>query len=174
MEFVFNYFNFTSIIKEEKMKKILSAFFAAGILMSPMAIQAEDIKDAVVDAAKEAVADAVAEAAAPKVEGDCIVHYVRTACEGQEETSYKKCDGQQECDKAKEAASVEECQAAALKSLDITKSKVITATYKGEAIKPDAESDNMDFCLNYENREAEYNQCPEDQAAAEAAPAEEK
>ena len=156
------------------MKKILSAFFAAGILMSPMTTQAEDIKDAVVDAAKEAVTDAakeaVADAVAPKVEGDCIVHYVRTACDGQEETSYAKCDGEQECDKAKEAASVEECQAAALKScgndrLDITKSKVITATYKGEAIKPDAESDNMDFCLNYENRDAEYNQCPEDQAA---------
>ena len=163
------------------MKKILSAFFAAGILMSATAIQASDVKDAVVDAAKEAVTDAakdaVADAVAPKVEGDCIVHYVRTACEGQEETSYKKCDGEKECDKAKEAASAEECQAAALKScgnsrLDITKSKVVTATYKGEAIKPDADSDNMDFCLNYENREAEYNQCPEDQAAPEAAPAE--
>jgi len=160
------------------MKKTISALFVAGILISPMAAQAEDVTEAVVEAAKEAVADAVA--AAPAVEGDCIVHYVRTACEGQEETSYAKCDGQQECDKAKEAASVEECQAAALKScandrLDITKSKVITATYKGEAIKPADDSDNMDFCLNYENRDAEYNQCPEDQAAAsEAAPAEEK
>jgi len=165
------------------MKKTLSTLFIAGLLASPLAsaqamraAQAEEVTEAVVEAAKEAVADAVADAAAPAVEGDCIVHYVRTACEGQEETSYKKCDGQQECDKAKEAASLEECQAAALKScgndrLDITKSKVITATYKGEAIK--SASGNDDFCADYENRDAEYNQCPEDQAA-EAAPAEEK
>jgi len=139
------------------MKKTLSTLFIAGLLAAPMIAQAEE----------------AAPAAEPaKVEGDCVVHYVRTACEGQEETSYAKCDGQQECDKAKEAASVEECQAAALKScgndrLDITKSKVITATYKGEAIK--SASGNDDFCADYENREAEYNQCPEDKAG-EAAP----
>jgi len=171
------------------MKKTISTLFITGLLMSPMAsaqiqvaqamrsAQAADITEAVIDVAKEAVADAVTEAV-PTVEGDCTVHYVRTACEGQEETSYAKCDGEQECDKAKEAASVEECQAAALKScandrLDITKSKVITATYKGEAIQ--SASGNDDFCLDYENRDAEYNQCPEDQAeASEDAPAEEK
>ena len=143
------------------MKKTISALFVASVFMSPVVAQAE-------------------EAAPATVEGDCVVHYVRTACEGQEETSYAKCDGQAECDKAKEAASVEECQAAALKAcandrLDITKSKVITATYKGEAIQ--SASGNADFCADYENRGAEYNQCPEDQAAAapaEEAPAEEQ
>ena len=29
----------------------------------------------------------------------CAVHYVRTACQGQEAVSFKKCDGQAECDK---------------------------------------------------------------------------
>ena len=68
----------------------------------------------------------------------CVVHYVRTACQGQEAVSFKKCDGQAECDKTKPADSAEACAAAALKScansrLDITKYKVITAKYKGEA-----------------------------------------
>ena len=29
---------------------------------------------------------------------DCVVHFKRTACAGQEAESYKKCDGKQECD----------------------------------------------------------------------------
>ena len=69
----------------------------------------------------------------------CVVHYVRTACQGQEAESFKKCDGQAECDKTKPADSAEACAAAALKScdnsrLDITKYKVITAKYNGEAL----------------------------------------
>ena len=63
----------------------------------------------------------------------CVVHYVRTACQGQEAVSFKKCDGQAECDKTKAA------DAAALKScansrLDITKYKVITTKYNGKAL----------------------------------------
>ncbi len=46
----------------------------------------------------------------------CVVHYVRTACQGQEAESFKKCDGQAECDKTKPAESAEACSAAALKS----------------------------------------------------------
>ena len=69
----------------------------------------------------------------------CVVHYVRFACQGQEAESFKKCDGLAVCDKTKPADSAEACAAAALKScsnsrLDITKYKVITAKYNGEAL----------------------------------------
>jgi hypothetical protein len=96
---------------------------------------------------------------------DCAVHYTRTACSGQEAVSYKKCDGEQSCTKYKPADSLEACQDAALNScknkrLDITKSKVITAAYKGEPIQTPSGKD--DFCLDYPNKDTEFNQCPED------------
>lgn len=70
---------------------------------------------------------------------DCVIHYKRTACKGQEEISFKKCDGNAECDKTKPAETKEECAALALKScdndrLDITKWKSITATFGGEQL----------------------------------------
>ena len=97
----------------------------------------------------------------------CVIHYVRTACQGQEAVSFKKCDGQAECDKTKPADSAEACSAAALKScsnsrLDITKYKVITAKFKGEALVGgfDAEGNanpaGMNFCDK--NRE-DLNKC---------------
>ena len=69
----------------------------------------------------------------------CVVHYVRTACQGQEAKSFKKCDGKAECEKSKPADSAEACAAAALKScdnsrLDITKYKVITARFNGQEL----------------------------------------
>ncbi len=75
----------------------------------------------------------------PTIGGDCVVHYERIACKGQEAESFKKCDGQPGCDKTKPANSEQECAAAALKScdndrLDITKYKAITATYDGKAL----------------------------------------
>lgn len=95
--------------------------------------------------------------ALPVFAGDCVVHYERIACQGQEAESFKKCDGQPGCDKTKPANSEEECAAAALKScendrLDITKYKSITATYDGKALaggfdaagKPDPAGPN--FC----------------------------
>lgn len=93
---------------------------------------------------------------------DCSVHYVRTACTGQEATSYKKCDGNQSCTKYKKADSMASCQKAAMKScrnrrLNITKSKTITAKWQGQAIK--APGGSEDFCLEYEKRNAEFNQC---------------
>ena len=92
----------------------------------------------------------------------CAVHYTRTACPGQEPTSYKKCDGKQSCVKYKEADSPEACQAKAVKScrnrrLNITKQKVITATWQGQPIK--SASGNDDFCLDYEKRDEEFNRC---------------
>lgn len=44
---------------------------------------------------------------------DCIVHYNRTACPGQESASYSKCGGSKECDKDEFAATEAECIAAA-------------------------------------------------------------
>lgn len=77
--------------------------------------------------------------ALPTIAGDCVVHYERIACKGQEAESFKKCDGQAACDKTKPANSAEECAATALKScdndrLDITKYKAITASYDGNAL----------------------------------------
>ncbi len=94
---------------------------------------------------------------------DCAVHYTRTACAGQEAISYKKCGGEQSCTKYKPADSLAACQAAALKScknkrLDITKMKVITAKYKGQPIKTTTGKD--DFCLDYPNKDTEFNKCP--------------
>ncbi|MGH1378373.1 MAG: hypothetical protein ACRBB3_06085 [Alphaproteobacteria bacterium] len=102
--------------------------------------------------------------ASAEEERQCAVHYTRTACPGEEETSFKKCDGNASCVKHKKATTLEECQAAATKScrnrrLNITKSKVITATWKGEAIQSVAGND--DFCLTYEKRDEEFNHCTE-------------
>lgn len=92
----------------------------------------------------------------------CEVAYTRTACPGQEAISFKKCDGKASCVKSKKAATVEECRAAATKScrnrrLNITKMKVITAKFNGEAIQ--TESGKDDFCLEYPKRNEEFNQC---------------
>lgn len=116
------------------MKKVVGTIIAMGIMLSSFSAQA----------------------------GDCAVHYTRTACPGQEAVSYKKCDGKQECTKNKAAGSVEECRKVATKScsnsrLDITKSKVITAMYKGKPIQTASGKD--DFCLEYEKKDAEFNQC---------------
>lgn len=71
---------------------------------------------------------------------DCVVHVKRTACAGKEAESYKKCDGKQECDMAEASASTDAaCSKAALAGcdntrLDVTKYKVVTATFKGAAL----------------------------------------
>lgn len=57
---------------------------------------------------------------------------------------------------------MEACQAAATKScrnrrLNITKNKVITATFQGQAIQSPSGKD--DFCLDYEKRAEEFNHC---------------
>ncbi|MCW7537737.1 hypothetical protein OOT46_07720 [Aquabacterium sp. A7-Y] len=93
---------------------------------------------------------------------DCTIHYTRTACPGKEAESYKKCDGQQSCAKPAPASSEKACQEAALKAcandrLDITHSKVITATYKGKPIKSTTGKD--DFCADYAKRKTEFDRC---------------
>jgi hypothetical protein len=94
--------------------------------------------------------------------GDCDITYIRTACPGQEAESYKKCDGQQTCTKHVAAASEAACAEAAVNAcandrLDITKSKIITAKYKGKALA--SKSGKHDMCLDYAKRDAEFNQC---------------
>lgn len=93
---------------------------------------------------------------------DCAISYTRTACPGKEAISYAKCDGKANCIKTVPAASAQACQAAALKAcandrLDITKSKVVGASYKGEALKSASGQD--DFCADYDKRAAEFDKC---------------
>lgn len=108
------------------------------------------------------LASAPAQAAEVASTTQCAVHYTRTACPGQEDTSFKKCDGQASCVKYKEADSMEACQTAAVKScrnrrLNITQLKVITAKWQGQAIQSASGSD--DFCMDYDKRDAEFNRC---------------
>lgn len=93
---------------------------------------------------------------------DCDITIARTACPGQDAESYKKCDGKQSCSKHVPAASEAACAEAAVNAcandrLDITKSKAITAKYKGKALKTKSGKD--DLCLDYAKRDAEFNQC---------------
>jgi hypothetical protein len=72
-------------------------------------------------------------------QAECAVNYTRTACKGQKAISFKKCGGNQSCQKIKKADSMQACWQAALKScnngrLDITKYKQITATYNGQPL----------------------------------------
>ena len=105
------------------------------------------------------VLTSVAQAEGPT---DCALTYTRTACPGQEAESYKKCDGQKSCTKSVAADSATKCEELAVNAcandrLTITQSKVITATYKGKAIKSKAGKD--DLCLDYAKRDAEFNHC---------------
>ena len=93
---------------------------------------------------------------------DCQITYNRTACPGQEAESYSKCGGQASCTKSVPSTSEASCIEAAVKAcsndrLDVTKSKVITAAYKGKALKNKSGKDDM--CLDYAKRDTEFNQC---------------
>jgi hypothetical protein len=93
---------------------------------------------------------------------DCAVSYTRAACPGKEAESFAKCDGKAACSKNVAAASAAACQEVALKAcandrLDITKSKVISATFKGEALK--SSTGKADFCADYANRATEFDKC---------------
>jgi hypothetical protein len=91
--------------------------------------------------------------------GTCALSITRTACPGNEEISYKKCDGKASCVENQEAASLDACKAAATEACAnartlITKSKVITATFDGAAVDAGA-----DVCLGYANRATEFDKC---------------
>ncbi len=94
--------------------------------------------------------------------GTCEMHVTRTACPGKEDISYKKCNGKQSCTETEDAGTAEQCMALAVQAcanarFSITKSKVVTAKFDGKEIKN--KSGKTDFCLDYENRAAEFEQC---------------
>lgn len=91
--------------------------------------------------------------------GICEIKVVRTACPGKEVDSYKKCAGKPECSSKKKAATAEECSQLAAKEcensrMDITKSKVITATFGGQDLKGPAAGGS--FC---EDSRPDFNKC---------------
>lgn len=94
--------------------------------------------------------------------GNCEIQFTRKACPGQEEVSYKKCDGKASCSEFTEAADETACKTLAMdacenKRLNITQSKVINAVFDGKALNTD--SGKKDFCEEYPKRDTEFNQC---------------
>ena len=103
-----------------------------------------------------------------QAQAECQVHYERTACQGQQAVSFKKCGGKASCTKVKPAENIQQCWQAAIKScnngrLDITKYKKITASYNGTALvggydahgAPDVHGAN--FCTA---KRPDLNACP--------------
>ena len=81
--------------------------------------------------------------------GECVMQVTRSACPGQEATSYTKCGGKQSCDEKAPAASASQCvskakAACANSRLDVTKNKKITATYDGVPV-----DGGKDFCIGH-------------------------
>ncbi len=94
--------------------------------------------------------------------GTCELKVTRAACPGQEKISFKKCNGAASCSEFEDAASASDCAALATaacenKRLDITKSKVINATFDDKPVKGASGSD--DLCTDYKNKAAEFNKC---------------
>jgi hypothetical protein len=94
--------------------------------------------------------------------GECGIEYNRTACPGKDAESFAKCDGKQTCVKTVAVDTAQACQAAAVKAcandrLDVTKSKVIRATFEGKKLASD--SGKEDFCSDYANRAVEFDKC---------------
>lgn len=92
----------------------------------------------------------------------CEITTTRTACPGKESLSYKKCHGKASCSEFIEVKNANECKVASVSAcenarLNITKLKVVNASFNGSELKTDAGS--SDFCTIYEKRDAEFNQC---------------
>ncbi len=78
--------------------------------------------------------------------GNCAIDITREACPGKETESYAKCDNKKQCVEKLEAKTEKECMKKALEKcdnarLDITKSKIITASFDGKPIQ-----NNKNFC----------------------------
>ncbi|WP_150102573.1 hypothetical protein [Gallionella capsiferriformans] len=94
--------------------------------------------------------------------GTCDINYTRTACPGKEAISFKKCDGKASCVKTGAADTAEACRVKAVAAcandrLDITKSKVITATFNGKSVTNKA--GGADHCADYAERAVEFDKC---------------
>jgi len=81
--------------------------------------------------------------------GTCVAHVKRTACKGQSAESYKKCEGKRECDVPLDGsvATAAECGEKVAKRdcpnarLEITHSKVVTATLDGKPVTVEGQTD---------------------------------
>lgn len=92
----------------------------------------------------------------------CDIATTRTACPGKEAISYKKCNGKASCTKAVTADTPDACRVKAVAAcandrLDITKNKVISATFDGKPVLNKA--GGTDHCLDYAERDMEFNKC---------------
>ena len=81
--------------------------------------------------------------------GECVLQVTRTACPGQENESFTKCNGKASCNESVPAASGSQCvlkakSACGNKRLEITKYKKITATFDGAAVEG-----GKDFCSGH-------------------------
>ncbi len=99
---------------------------------------------------------------AQAIAGNCDINYTRTACPGKDAVSFKKCDGKASCVKTVAADSAEACRVKAVAAcandrLDITKSKVISATFDGKPVMN--KKGAADHCQDYSERDAEFNKC---------------
>lgn len=72
--------------------------------------------------------------------GKCVLDVTREACAGKEKESFAKCpNGTKQCTEDKEATSEKDCAKKALKACDnartdVTKSKIITASFDGKPV----------------------------------------
>ena len=71
---------------------------------------------------------------------DCVLNITRTACPGQEQESFSKCNGKANCTETKPAADPAACAAAATAACansrkTITQNKVVTAQFNGSAVE---------------------------------------
>jgi hypothetical protein len=89
---------------------------------------------------------------------DCVLHLKRVACAGQEAKSFERCaNGGLECDTEDAATTAAACSAAANREcandrVDVTKFKVVTATFEGKTLTGGfaddgkAEASGANFC----------------------------
>ena len=93
--------------------------------------------------------------------GECIVNITRTACPGQDSTSYSKCGGKQSCDKVNEDIEEEaECIKWATKNCrnkryDVTRKKVNIAYFVDEDGNKKPLNGGADLC-DKDNKEVDY------------------
>ncbi len=96
-----------------------------------------------------AVMSLLGSTAVPALAADCVLQVTRTACPGQEQESFSKCDGKASCVEKKPAADAAACAAAATAAcantrLTITKNKKVTAQFDGSAVEG-----GKDFCAGH-------------------------
>lgn len=95
--------------------------------------------------------------------GVCEITTIRSACPGQEQASFAKCDGKSVCVETFSSHSLESCIVQTMKACQnprpqITQSKVVRASHDGVPL-----ANGKDFCLakvpGIFDREQQFNQC---------------